>query len=71
MTQRRTMEGQRVLLLALRIAIVWTAVSLLCLASWLLFLETGRFFGSANGRKFHRKTPAGFGTTHAPRSHPF
>jgi hypothetical protein len=65
------MEGQGVLMLALRIAIAWTAVSFLCIALWLVFLETGRFFGSAKARKFHRKTPAGFGATHAPGSHPF
>jgi hypothetical protein len=48
------------LMLALRIAIVWTAFSLLCGALWVLFLETGRFFGSAKAGKFHRRTAAGF-----------
>jgi hypothetical protein len=49
------------LVLALRIAIVWTALSLLCLALWVLFLETGRFLGGTKARKFHRRTTAGFG----------
>ena len=52
--------GQRVLMLALRIAIVWTAFSLLCAALWVLFLESGRFFESAKAEKFLRKTAAGF-----------
>jgi hypothetical protein len=41
-------------MLALRIAIAWTAFSLLCLALWGMLLETGRFIGSD---KFHLKTP--------------
>ena len=49
MAQRHRMEQKSMLMLALRIAIAWTAFSLLCLALWVLFLETGRFFGSAKG----------------------
>jgi hypothetical protein len=51
--------GQRVLMLALRIAIVWTALSLLCAALWVLFLETGRFFESAKAGKIRRRTAVG------------
>ena len=49
MAQRHRMEQKSMLMLALRIAIAWTAFSLLCLALWVLFLETGRFFGNAKG----------------------
>jgi len=45
-----------VLMLALRIAIAWTAISLLCLALWIVFLESGRFFGKSKVGKFHGKT---------------
>jgi hypothetical protein len=55
------MEDKNVLMLALRIAIAWTAFSLLCLALWVLFLESGRFSENARSGKFHRKTAAGFG----------
>jgi hypothetical protein len=48
------------LMLALRIAIAWTAVSLLCLGLWVLFLETGRIFGNAKTAKFRGKTAVGF-----------
>jgi hypothetical protein len=49
------------LMLALRIAIVWTALSLLCVTLWVLF--HGRFFESApkTGR-LNRKTAAAFWT---------
>ena len=47
MAQGHRMEQKSMLMLALRIAIAWTALSLLCLALWVLFLETGRFFGNA------------------------
>jgi hypothetical protein len=53
-------EDKNVLMLVLRIAIAWTAFSLLCVALWVLFLETGRFFGSAKPREFHRNTTVGF-----------
>jgi hypothetical protein len=52
--------GQQVLMLALRIAIAWTALSFLCLAVWILFLKIGRFFGSGKAEKFHPHTAAGF-----------
>jgi hypothetical protein len=48
------------LMLALRIAIAWTVISLLCVALWVLFLETGRFFGSTRAGKFRGKTVTGF-----------
>ena len=44
------------LMLTLRIGLTWTAVSFLCLAFWVLLLETGRFFGSTEARKVRRKT---------------
>lgn len=51
------------LMLALRITIAWTALSLLCLAVWGLLLEAGRFFGSSKAQKFHPKTSANFWQT--------
>ncbi len=43
--------------LVLRIVLVWTAFSLLCVALWaLLLLVTRRFFGGAKAEKYHRKT---------------
>ena len=44
------------LMLALRIAIAWTAISLLCPVLWIVLLESGRFFGSSKVGKFHGKT---------------
>jgi len=55
MTQRRTMEGQRVLMLALRIAIAWTSLSLLCVGLWALRIELFERFGNAKRREFHPK----------------
>jgi hypothetical protein len=54
------MEDKDVLMLALRIAIAWTAFSLLCVALWVLILETGQSFGSGKPREFHRNTDVGF-----------
>jgi hypothetical protein len=45
-----------VLMLALRIAIAWTAISLLCLALWAVSLELSRRLGGDKARKFHPKT---------------
>ena len=46
------MEGAlKVLTLAVRIAIVWTLLSLLFTALWVLLLEVGRRFGSGPGSK--------------------
>ena len=44
------------LMLALRIAIAWTAISLLCLAFWVVSLELSRRLRGDKGRKFHPKT---------------
>jgi hypothetical protein len=43
-------------MLALRIAIAWTAISLLCVALWAVSLELSRRLGGDKGRKFHPKT---------------
>jgi hypothetical protein len=45
-----------VLILALRIAIAWTAISLLCLALWVVSLELSRRLGGDKARKSHPKT---------------
>lgn len=46
------MEGAfKVLVLALRIAIAWTLLSLLFTAFWVLLLEVGRRFGSRPASK--------------------
>jgi len=38
-------------MLALQIILAWTALSLLCVAVWVLALETGRFIESAKAGK--------------------
>lgn len=48
------------LMLALRIAIAWTVISLLCVALWVVSLEAGRLFGSTKSGKFRGKTATGF-----------
>jgi hypothetical protein len=44
-----------VLMLVLRIAIAWTAISLLCLALWVVSLELSRRLGGDKARKSHPK----------------
>jgi hypothetical protein len=44
------------LMLALRIAIAWTAFSLLCLALWVVSLALSRRLGGDKAREFHQKT---------------
>jgi len=52
--------AQSMLMLALRIAIAWTVISLLCVALWVVSLEAGRLFGSTRAGKFRGKTATGF-----------
>jgi len=43
-------------MLALRIAIAWTALSFLCLALWVVSLELSRRLGGDKATKSHPKT---------------